>query len=278
MAGKSPTQEFEKLKLAAVQARLPFEREAWLNLAFYLNEQYVEWNRTRGRSGASRARPRPTNIPRPVVNKIMHFVQQERAMVLQAKPTVDVMPATDDIMDITNAASPRRTARSWPSRSRPTSRASSRAPCCGRSSPATATSSGSGTPARSGPHRALLAVRDRPDPYAKDFSKARYVIHSKFLDREQVQEMYGVELPRTGTENADPMRVELLRGMGSAPVVNGVTVNELWYKPCKKYPDGLYAVWAGNELVARPARCPTRTSACRSRRSAASSARTRSTT
>jgi hypothetical protein len=31
----NPNLEFEKLRYAAAQARLPFDREAWLNLAFY---------------------------------------------------------------------------------------------------------------------------------------------------------------------------------------------------------------------------------------------------
>jgi hypothetical protein len=85
------------------------------------------------------------------------------------------------------------------------------------------------------------------DPYATDFQKARYVIHSKFMDVEQVYDIYGVEIKPTG--EADPMKTELLRGMGSAPVVNGVTVNELWHKPCKRYPEGLYVAWAGNDML-----------------------------
>jgi hypothetical protein len=139
MLGQSPTQEWEKLKKAAVQARQPFERESWLNLAFYLDEQYVEWHKD---SNSIRRIPRDRrapNTPRPVVNKIMHFVQQERAMVLQAKPTVDILPATDDLLDITDAAVARRTAPMWPSRSTRTSSSSSRARRCGRSSAARAT-------------------------------------------------------------------------------------------------------------------------------------------
>jgi hypothetical protein len=80
------------------------------------------------------------------------------------------------------------------------------------------------------------------DPYATDFQKARYVIHSKFMDVEQVHDIYGVKIKATGEETVDPMRTALLRGMGSTPVLNGVTVNELWYKPCRRYPKGLYVV------------------------------------
>jgi hypothetical protein len=99
---KSPTQDWERLRTAALQARLPFERDAWLNLAFYLNEQYVEWNKAKAIAAIPRD-PKPQAQPRPIVNKIMHFVQQEHASALQDKPPVDVMPATDDQKDISTA-------------------------------------------------------------------------------------------------------------------------------------------------------------------------------
>jgi hypothetical protein len=39
--------------------------------------------------------------------------------------------------------------------------------------------------------------------------------------------------------------------MGSAPVLQGVTVNELWYRPCRRYPNGLYVAWAGKTTLAK---------------------------
>jgi hypothetical protein len=39
-----------------------------------------------------------------------------------------------------------------------------------------------------------LAVRPLHDPYATSFRKSRYVIHSQFMDVEQVYDMWGVEV------------------------------------------------------------------------------------
>lgn len=246
----NPNQEFDKLKHAAVTARLPFEREAWLNLAFYLDEQYVEWHAD---SGSIRRIPRDNrtpNVPRPIVNKIMHFVQQEKAMVLQAKPTVDVLPATDDLMDITNAGVSKAYC-TWAAEpvnanfTRQLGRATLWAIVCGDGYLKWTWNPIDKRPEITPVPLFELAV----DPYASDFAKARYMIHSRFMDVDSVQDAYGVKVTPGKEEHADPMRAELLRGMGSAPVVSGVTVNELWHKPCTKYPEGLYVVWTGRDTL-----------------------------
>lgn len=258
MARDSPIQRFEKLRRAAVQARQPFERDAWLNLAFYLDEQYVEWDK---HTNAMRSIPRDRNTPnapRPIVNKIMHFVQQEVSMVLQAKPTVDVLPATDDLLDITDTAV-------------------SKAYCEYTAEPINANFP------RQLKRATLWATITGPcwlkwvwnpidkrvdiipcsifevavDPYVTDFSKARYIFHSKFMDPDSVRDLYGKEVSAGKEEQADPMRSALLRGMGSAPIQSGVTVHELWHKPSAKYPQGVYAVWTtGGDVLVEPRALP----------------------
>src|SRR5438045_2893945 len=79
---------------------MPFDREAWLNLAFFLDEQYVDWD-TDARTIRQIPRPKDQqNLPRPVVNKIMHYVQSAHATVLSDKPSADVLPADDEILSI----------------------------------------------------------------------------------------------------------------------------------------------------------------------------------
>ena len=252
MVGKNPNTSFDQLKDAAYKARLPYEREWWLNLAFYLGEQYVEWNRD---GNTIRRIPRHTRLkdaPRPVVNKIMYFVQQELASVLQDAPIPDVLPETDDWSDqldtsvakaylqmlteptMTNFGKQLRTATLW------------------------ALIAGEGFLKWVWDPRAKqqVVIPVAPfelfvDPYVKDFSKARYAIHSQWLDVEQVYENWGQEIKASGVERADPMRSELLRGMGSTPVLSGVTVNELWMRPCRRHPNGLYVVWAGGTQLSR---------------------------
>jgi hypothetical protein len=245
--------ELEKLRDAAVRARLPFDREAWLNLAFYLDEHYVEWNTDTNSIRRIPRDSRTKNAPRPVVNKIMHFVQQERAMVMQTKPLPDVMPATDDLLDIGDAAvaSAYLMHLSDPTvgnLTRQLGRAALWALICG-----------------DGWLKWVWNDREkRPDfipcsffevyadPYAKEFAKARHVFHSQFLDTEQVYELFGIEVAAQSVQKADLMRTEMMRGMGSAPVLEGVEVHELWAKPSRRHPNGQYAVWTSKQFLVEP--------------------------
>lgn len=252
----NPNLAFEMLRHSAAQARMPHDREAWLNLAFYLDEQYVQWDdTTQGMSRIPRKKE-VENTPRPVVNKIMHYIQSAHAEVLSDKPSADVLPATDDLLAIGDAAV-------------------SKAYCTYVSEPVNANwdkvlarASLWSLLAGNGYVKWTWDAQNKcpsiippsffeifPDPYAKDFGKARYVVHSQFMDVEQVYEAWGVTL-KAGASAADPMRTELLRGMGSAPVLSGVTVNELWHKPSRRYPEGLYTVWSGNETITAPGALP----------------------
>src|SRR4051812_8164237 len=107
----NPNQQLEELKYAAYLGRLPHEREAWLNVAFYLGQQYVEWHTARtGDVGYLRAiAEQGENEPRIVINKIMHFCRTAQADALQDRPTGDVLPPTADYMDISDS----RVAKAW---------------------------------------------------------------------------------------------------------------------------------------------------------------------
>ena len=250
---KKRLQQFEQLKHAAAQARLPYDRDVWLNLAFYLDYQYVEWV---DNVNTLRIIPRQDDeedVPRPVVNKIMHFVNQEHAYVLQTKPTVDVLPATDDALDMSETAVALAYLRYLAE------------PQVGDFesvlSEATmwALLGGEGyikwvyNPRLKRPDFMSVSPLDLyVDPYATSFNKARYVIHTQFMDVEQVYDLYGVEVPPNAVKNADATRVSLLRDMGQAPVLSGVDVNELWMKPCRRYPEGLYCVWTAKQFLVEP--------------------------
>lgn len=253
----NPNASYEKLKEAAAKARLPFEREWWLNLSFYLDEQYVEWHDASNSVRRIPRNKRTPDAPRPVVNKIMHFVQQELASILQDAPIPDVLPETDDYL----AQSDSSVAKAYlqmvaePTQTnfdKQLNTATLWAIICGE-----------GFKKWVWDPRAKKQVllpcspfEIYVDPYAKDFYKARYIIHSQWMDVEQVYENWGKEIKPGSVEQADPMRSELLRGMGATPVLSGVTVNELWMKPCRRYPDGLYVVWAGTDQLVPPTKFP----------------------
>ena len=255
----NPNHAYERLREASRQARLPYDRDVWINVAFYLNEQYVEWASEAFTLRRIPREERFLNTPRPVANKIMHFVNQSQAMALQDEPTIDVMPATDDPIAIsdtavmnaylTNIFDP------------------ARADFSQKLSDATlwAIIGGEGylkwiyNPRKKRPDVVSCSPLDiYADPYATHFADNRYIIHSQFMDVEQVYDIWGVEVKPDDTDQADPLKARLLQQMGSAPVLAGCVVNELWMKPCRRYPDGLYCVWTRKTRLVEPRPFPYR--------------------
>jgi hypothetical protein len=88
-----------------------------------------------------------------------------------------------------------------------------------------------------------------PDPYVRNFKNSRYIFHSQFMDVEQVYDIYGIEVKASGVEKADPSKTSMMREMGFAPVLQGAIVTELWMKPTRRHPDGVFTVWSGNETL-----------------------------
>jgi hypothetical protein len=230
----------------AMDARRPYDAEAWLNIAFYVGEQYSEW--VDSSDGNIRRIPRKKyneetgqmdeeDVPRPVFNKIQHFILTAHAETLQDKPSADVLPATDDytalidqdvnkayldyVMEPVNANWDLQlsVATMW----------------------ALITPSGwlkwIWDPSLKRPDIIPVSFFDLAvDPYvltqAGGFSRARYVFHTMFMAPDQVEETYRRPLgAQRHRSHVDSFRAELLRGMGSAPLAEGINVHELWMKP-----------------------------------------------
>ena len=247
---KNPNARFEQFFHRAKTARLPFDKELWLNVMFFLGQQYVEWGDT---TNALRAIDRPANvqhIPRPVANKIQHYVLDAQADVLQTRPMVDVLPASDDPADISISQVCKAyltwlgddTVADWQ----------------GELAMATLWAL-AGTEAyiknvwdqrlNRGDYVACSPLDVYGDPYARTFDKSRYVFHRLFMDVEQVYDIYGIEVPATAMEHVDPVRVAIQREMGMAPVLQGAFVTELWMPPNRRHPEGLFRVWSGHTVL-----------------------------
>lgn len=90
------------------------------------------------------------------------------------------------------------------------------------------------------------------DPYVTRADLARYIVHAQFMDREQVYDRFGVELPETSVETRDPDKAVVMAGMGYEPRISGVTVNELWQRPSRRYPEGRFVAWSNSGVLLTP--------------------------
>jgi hypothetical protein len=104
--------------------------------------------------------------------------------------------------------------------------------------------------------RRSTSTRTRTPPT----SARRYVIHSRFIDPEQVYDMWGTDVKQhDAVEQADVHEDDAAaRRWAAAPVLNGVTVNELWHLPSRRYPNGRYVAWAGKRAARGPEPLPLR--------------------
>lgn len=251
----NPNQAFELLKDKAVKARLPFDKDVLLNIAFFLDNQYVEWTAESNALRTIPRKPREKRSPRPVANKIMHFVVKQHAAALKDRPQPDVLPATDDPIDL-SMASVSQAYLKW------------------LSDPEVADYDGELSDAAlwalAGGESYLKwtynAKEKRPDimscspleilidPYAKRWRNVRWIIHEQFMDVKQVKELYGVDVQPTAISKTDLEKAAILRDMGMAPVLEGAIVNELWVKPGvdSNFPKGLFAVWSGKDVLVAP--------------------------
>lgn len=262
-ARTNPNESVEKLFERARQARLPSDRNILLNTAFFLNWQYVEWHpQTQSIRQIARPPERP-DIPRPVSNKIQHFVLQEHSMALNTRPTPDVLPADSDPMAISNA-NVLLAYLNWLASDQV-------ADFDGVLAQATLWALGSGEgwlkwtwdgsmDNGKGKGRGDISAPSPldvyPDPYAKSFDKARYLFHRQFMDVEQVYDIYGQHVMPQPVAADDANRGGLLKDMGMSGILEGAPVTELWMKPSRRYPDGLFTVWSGKTVLIEPQAFP----------------------
>lgn len=250
-------QRLNTMYAEAKKARQPFDAEAWLNLAFFLNEQYVEWPEENEVANSAqlaiRRIPRKKgeeDIPRPVFNKIQNYIYTAHNETLQDKPAIDVLPANDDFTasmdaDVNKAylnyvMEP--VVSNWDMQLADATLWALIAP--------------SGwlkfiwDPALQRPDILPVSFFDvYVDPFAKQIGRARYIIHTMFMPADQLDDSFGIKVDAAEVGVTDELRVKLLRGMGSVPIANGIEVRELWQKPSKRHPRGFYALWTEKRIL-----------------------------
>jgi hypothetical protein len=248
-------QQLKTMRDQCKKARQPYDAEAWLNMAFMFNEQYTEWSNDDFSAAGGHIRRIPRgkdeeDVPRPVFNKIQHYIYTAHSETLQDKPSMDVLPANDDytasmdadvnkaylnyVMEPVNA--------NWDLQLSDATLWALIAP--------------SGwlkwvwDPAFKRPDILPVSYFEvYVDPYAKQWQRARYCFHSMFMDADQVEDNFGVKLEPADIGITDELRVGLLKSMGSTPIAQGVQIHEFWMRPNRRHPKGMYAIFTDRHLL-----------------------------
>lgn len=285
MLPDTTVQGLDELHRMARSARGRLEPVWYLNLSYYVGEQWLAWD------GRQLYRPSlRANRITVVDNRIQPAVRMEVAKMTKSRPVFTVTPRTGDDMDINASHLAEQLMRYlwghlhmqdlctkalfW---SRITGAGflkvywdstvgEKRDVLCGPDGNVLCDATGKPLPGDAlpplpGVQRKTVAQGDvrvearSPfqmfvDPLADSFSEAEWVIEESVKSADYVKRRYGVDIePDTP---ANPGLVEARMGAIFLPGngnYKGVKVREYWRRPCDQHPNGLRAVWASQRLL-----------------------------
>jgi len=247
--------EYKKCK----QLREPFERQWYLNLAFYNGKQYVSWIPANSILSNQRLMdpPAPRYRVRYIGNKVRPAVRMEIAKLTKEEPQFYVVPATTEptdvmaaqvseaiaeyILDAAHFNIARRRAAFWMS-------------ICGTSFISTYIEEDQGEDIT----KCNICYDDItpfhlfiPNPQEQSIEEQPYVIRERAIHVDKVQEQYGMKINPSAI-TAIPVDQRFMQAIGirnQGPSMDMVTMWDIWIKPCIKYPQGGYIVIAGSKIV-----------------------------
>jgi hypothetical protein len=240
--------------------RLPFEREWYLNMAFYFGRQNVTWANTTTSGFAKLVEPKaPSWRTRMIVNRIKPTIRKEMAKLLQERPRGFVIPSSSDDADLAaahagDAIHEHVTTQDikfekvlwnaifwmgltgngfikdwWDDQAIDASGVQGKIM-------AEAVS----------PFHILV-----PDLDQTELEMQPYVIHSVTKNPEWVKDVYGVDVDPDTLGNDSGIETQFYTALGikTDNARKKVVVKECWIKPCGDYPKGMKITWANKKLL-----------------------------
>jgi hypothetical protein len=245
----------------ARMARLNFEKQWYLNYAFYYGKQWVVIDTTKSLAGPRIVEP---NLPRSRVrfvdNKILPYTRKELAKINKEQIRGFVASSTSDDEDAAAARAAERVNDYLIYQTKLQKKfAQADWWMC-------ITGTGfikdyynpelldeaaiePGTPGKIvveaiSPFHILVPNTDEPD-----IDNQEWVAHVAIKSPHEVEAVYGIKLE--GTKISSSVEAKLLAAQGSTAqhTKKGVEVKEVWVAPCSEYPDGLVVVFAEEKVL-----------------------------
>jgi len=242
------------------QARLPFEQQWYMNMAFYFGRQYVAWINQQS-SGLSRLYepPAPPYRVRMTVNKCRRIVRTELTKVTRQFPQFYVIPNTTDDGDRMAAVAAEQISEwlireeKWNHKFR---QAAHWMTLCGsafikiywdeeRLDPSGIPGSICLDPVT--PFHILV-----PDIQEEDLEAQPLMIHTTLKDKEVVKQLWGADLQPNVEVQGGALEQRFFSALGiksNQPQKDKVQVFEMWIKPCPKFPMGALISWGDKQLI-----------------------------
>lgn len=242
--------KLEAMYEQAAKARKPFDIEWVLDAAFFCGKQYTEYNTRQQQFQTIPRDPLRPRAPRPISNKIYHFVMDSYAAAREHAPDVEVLPTNGDSIEISNAkvaqayirhlADPTKAA--WELRR---DRALFWAVLVGEGWNKWTMNEEKGRPDIEFCSPLEIYLGPTQDTYLD----ARWIIHARTMTPDEIHDTYGVEIPENALDRVDATKTAVLRELGMDTGGPAATVKELWHLPSKRHPEGRMVTWTGGTYL-----------------------------
>lgn len=244
----------------ARRLRLQFERQWYMNLAFFFGRHWVQWTSHLADPNISKLyEPKaPPWRVRLTSNKTRSYIRTELAKLLKEKPQPFVIPASSDDDDLA-AARAGEAIFEHLARELQMDRQIRRSifwSCITGTSFIkdwydTQLSDPDGIPGAMqlepvNPFQFLV-----PDPQEQELEHQAYVIHELAKDPSWVEKVYGVAVEPDSAGSSGLLEQRFMNLLGGTAPNKYVVVRECWIKPCDKYPKGAVITWAGDKLLSK---------------------------
>lgn len=240
-------------------ARMAFERQWYMNLAFYFGKHYAKWMGTTALGSWTRLyEPRaPEWRVRMVVNKTRVVVRAELAKVTKEKPRGFVIPATTDDADRAAAVAAEQIVEHL-HREKMVYKVVRRAEFWNL---LTGTSFikdwyDKDRAANDGVKGDIMLEAVSPfhlfvpEMQEEELENQPFLIHAVAKSPEWLSRTFDVELSPSAASQGDILSQQFLGALGiGGQKRDMVPVKEAWIRPCRKFKDGAVVLWAEQELL-----------------------------
>jgi hypothetical protein len=249
----------ENLFSQAKRMREPFERQWYMNLAFYFGRQYVVWMTPSSQTIARLYEPAaPTWRVRLVSNKCRPLIRNEVSKLTKEEPQAFVRPRGSDDDDL-QAARAAEMISEYEMDELHFNRIMRRTVfwMCLLGTGFIKDSYNPDIPDPSGvPGRIVLEPVNAfhiyvLEPQEEDLELQPVVIHAMAKTRDWIKDQFGVDVAPDTNVSASLLEQRFLNAIGVSQQAPDqyVMVKEMWIKPCRKYPEGGVLTYANNQFL-----------------------------
>ena len=236
--------------------RSSFERQWYMNMAFYFGKQYVQWIQA-GANSRLYDPPAPSWRVRMIINKTRRAIRTELSKLTREQPQPFVIPQSTDDGDIAAARAAEHIT-DFLMREMHFNKLLRRAVfwelLCGSSFLKTywdaeqLDPSGVMGKACVEPVSAFHLLA--PILQEEDIENQPYLIHASTKPVEYVEVRFGTKnLKPDASSGSSMLEQRFLNALSISGSPNSLLVRECWLKPCPKYPEGAFFVWIDEQLL-----------------------------